>query len=105
MKSNIFVNVKDLGKKVYRKKTIYTLIIEQDVLASSREEADDKLLEGGGINHSEITKSLTEEKDGVETYMIDANYNDGELAKQVGEVAYEDDEYAEEDGMVEIKYD
>ena len=33
----------DLGKKVYRKKVFYTLVVEQDVLANSEDEAEQKL--------------------------------------------------------------
>ena len=34
-------NEDDLGKNVYRKKIYYTVMIEQEVLAQSQEEADE----------------------------------------------------------------
>ena len=92
----------DLGKKVYRKKVFYTLVVEQDVLANSEDEAEQKFLDGGGINHDEIRTNLTAETDGVETYYIEAHYQDSESTKVLGQVVYEDDQYAEEDGMVEL---
>jgi len=33
--TDIMVMKKDLGKKLYRKKTFYTLVIEQEVLAKT----------------------------------------------------------------------
>jgi len=92
----------DVGKNLYRKKTYYTVCVEQDVLAKDKDEADQKFLDGGGINHSEISRNITEEKDGVETYMVDTNYQESGDTEFIGKVAYEDDEYAKEDGMVEI---
>ena len=38
--TDIMVIKKDLGKKLYRKKTFYTLVIEQEVLAKDKAEAD-----------------------------------------------------------------
>ena len=92
----------DLGKNLYRKKTYYTVCIEQDVLAKDKDEAEEKLLEGGGINYDNVNRDLTTERDGVETYICDANYDESGDTEYLGKVAYEDDEYAEEDGMVEI---
>ena len=59
--TDVYFNAEDVGKKVYRKRTYYTLCVEQDVLASNPDEADDKFLEGGGINHSNIGRDLTDE--------------------------------------------
>jgi hypothetical protein len=92
---------KDLGKKLYRKKTFYTLVIEQEVLAKDRAEAD-VLLSDCGVDYSQINHEITETKKGVETYMVDANYKDSGDTEYVGQVAYTDDEYAEENGDVEI---
>jgi|TARA_B100000902_G_scaffold35468_2_gene42575 hypothetical protein len=100
--TEVYYNVEDLGKNLYRKKTYYTVCVEQDVLAKDKDEADQKFLDGGGINHSEISRNITEEKDGVETYMVDTNYQESGDTEFIGKVAYEDDEYAKEDGMVEI---
>ena len=38
--TNVFYSDKDLGKKLYRKKTYYTLVIEQEVLADDQDQAD-----------------------------------------------------------------
>ena len=91
----------DLGKNLYRKKTYYTLVIEQEVLANTKDEADTKLSDNG-IDHSQINHEITETKDGVETYMVDANYTDNGPTENYGEVVYTDDEFAEENGDVEI---
>jgi len=91
----------DVGKNLYRKKTYYNLVIEQEVLAKDRDEAE-KLLGECGIDHSQINHEITETKDGVETYMVDANYTESGDLEYMGKVQYEDEEYAEEDGLVEI---
>ena len=100
--TDISVFKDDLGKNLYRKKTYYTLCIEQDVLAKDKDEADKKFCDDGGLEYSEIGKNITEAKNGVETYMVDANYTDSDTTEYLGKVCYEDDEYAKEDGFVEI---
>lgn len=101
--SEIFVTKDDVGKTVYRKRTTYTIDIEQDVVANSVDEAEQKFLDGGGIEYDEIKTSLTQEFKGVETYSIDANYSDSDVAKPIGTVGYDpDDEFAEQDGFVEV---
>jgi len=101
--SEVFVSKDDLGKKVYRKVSTYTIELAQDVVADSEEEAEQKFLDGGGIEYDEIRSSITSEFQGVETSYIDCNYQQGELAKVIGKVGYDpDDEYAEEEGYVEI---
>ena len=64
----------DVGKNLYRKKTYYTLVVEQDVLAKDKDEADTKFTDFGGLDHGKIVKDLAQTSDGVETYMVDANY-------------------------------
>src|SRR6056300_628940 len=100
--TDIVLVKEDLGKNLYRKKTYYTLVVEQDVLANNKAEADHKFTDFGGINHSNINAEITDEKEGVTTYMVDANYTDGASTDYLGKVAYTDDEYAEENGDVEI---
>ena len=100
--TDISVFKDDLGKNLYRKKTHYTLCIEQDVLAKDKDEADKKFCDDGGLEYSEIGKNITEAKNGVETYMVDANYTDSDTTEYLGKVCYEDEEYAKEDGFVEI---
>ena len=91
----------DVGKNLYRKKTYYTLVIEQDVLANDKDEADTLLTDGGGINHDKVTKDLTDTNKGVETYMVDANYTDSETTQYMGKVKYDTDTYDQslEDAM------
>ena len=102
VETNITFTDKDLGKNLYRKKTYYTLMIEQEVLADNEAEADHKFLDFGGIDHSEIKGSITSQKEGVETLIADASYSDSGKTEYIGKVVYEDDEFAKEDGLVEI---
>jgi len=90
--TNIIYTQNDLGKNIYRKKTYYTLVVEQEVLAKDKDEADQKFLDSGGIDHSQINHEITEAKDGVETYMIDANYSDSGNTEYMGKVVIEEDE-------------
>jgi len=83
----------DVGKNLYRKRTYYTLVVEQDVLAKDKDEADTKFTDHGGIAHSKITKDITDANDGVETYMVDANYTDSDTTKFIGKVKYDTDTY------------
>jgi len=94
----------DVNKNLYRKKTYYTLVVEQEVLADNKDDAD-KLFTENGIDHSKINGDITETKDGVETYMVDANYTESDTTKYMGKVLFTDEEYAEEDGDVEIDTD
>jgi hypothetical protein len=99
--TNVIFTDKDVNKNLYRKKTYYNLVIEQEVLAKDKDEAD-KLFGECGIDHSQINHEITETKDGVETYMVDANYTESGNTEYIGKVLYTDDEHAEEDGNVEI---
>ena len=106
--TDIMINKEDLGKNLYRKKTYYTLVIEQDVLAKDKDEADAKFSDHGGINHSKITKDITDANEGIETYMVDANYTDSDTAKYMGKVKYDVESYhqtledAKENGDIHI---
>ena len=84
----------DVGKNLYRKKTYYTLCVEQDVIAKDKDEADNKFSECG-VNYSKITKDITDTKDGVETYMVDANYTETDDTKFIGKVKYDDDSFSQ----------
>ena len=105
--TDIFFGKDDVNKNLYRKKTYYTLVIEQEVLANNKDEADNKFTECG-IDHSKITHDLTETKDGVETYYTEANYTDSDTTKYMGRVVYDTDtfnqslEEAKENGDVTI---
>ena len=108
VETDVYTFKVDVGKNLYRKKTYYTLVIEQDVLAYNKDEADTKFTDFGGINHSKITKDLTDTNDGVETYMVDANYTDSDTTQYIGKVKYDTDTYdqsledAIENGDIEI---
>ena len=103
--TNISFFKEDVGKNLYRKKTYYTLVIEQEVLANDKDEADVKFSECG-IDHSQINHEITETKDGVETYMVDANYSDSGDTEYVAKVVYDlSDPYAKEEGYVELDSD
>ena len=91
--TEIYIFKDDVGKNLYRKKTYYTLVIEQDVLAKDKDEADAKFSDHGGINHSKITKDITDANEGIETYMVDANYTDSDTAKYMGKVKYDVENY------------
>jgi len=95
MDTNVTYTQKDEGKNLYRKKTYYTLVIEQEVLAKDKDEADN-LFTDNGIDHSKITSDITETKDGVETYMVDANYNESGDTEYVGKVVFDTDTYGDE---------
>ncbi len=86
--TSICYSEEDLGKNLYRKKTYYTLVIEQDVLANDEDEAD-RLFQDSGINHEKINTELTEENNGVETYYVDANYTDSGKTEYIGKVNYD----------------
>ena len=98
----------DVGKNLYRKKTYYTLVVEQDVLANDKDEADKLFLDHGGLDHSKIVKDLAQTSDGVETFYVDANYTDSDTTRYVGKIKYDTDTYnqsledAIENGDIEI---
>jgi len=83
----------DVGKNLYRKKTYYTLVVEQDVLAKDKDEADKLFLDHGGIKHSAVNKDITDADEGVETYVVDANYSDSETTQYLGKVKWDTDTY------------
>ena len=100
--TNVSYFKEDVGKNLYRKKTYYTLVIEQEVLADNKDEAD-KLFGDSGIDYSKINSEITETKDGVETYMVDADYFESGDTEYVGKVVYDlSDPYAKEEGYVEL---
>ena len=91
--TDIFFNKDDVNKNLYRKKTYYTLVVEQDVLAKDKDEADKLFLDHGCIKHSAINKDITDASDGVETYVVDANYTESGDTKYLGKVKYDTDTY------------
>jgi len=93
VETDVFYFKDDVGKNLYRKKTYYTLVVEQDVLANTKDEADQKFSDFGGLKHSNVTKDITDTNDGVETFMVDANYTDSDTTKFIGKVKYDTDTY------------
>ena len=97
VKTDVLFFDKDVGKNLYRKKTYYTICIEQDVLAKDKDEADQKFLDGGGIDYDEMRTNLTTQNDGVETYSLDCNYTESSDTEYLGKVTAEyDEEYTDE---------
>lgn len=102
MKTDCTFTQNDLGKNLYTKKTYYTVMIEQHVIADNKDQADELFLEHGGIDHSAVN-NIAQDGNGVETTVCDANYTDSGNTEYLGKVAFdEDNEYAEEDGDVVI---
>ena len=91
--TDVYTFKDDVGKNLYRKKTYYTLVVEQDVLAKDKDEADQKFLDGGGINYNKINKDLTYTNEGIESHMVDANYAESDTTKYMGKVKYDTDTY------------
>ena len=91
--TDVYTFKDDVGKNLYRKKTYYTLVVEQDVLAKDKDEADAKFLDHGGVKHSAINKDITDYSDGVETYVVDANYAESDTTQYLGKVKYDTDTY------------
>ena len=103
-KSELMVFKNDLGKNVYRRKSYYIITVEQDVMADDIDQASDLFIEKGGINHDKITTDITDENDGVTTHYVEADYDES-VTSYLGKVTYTDDEYAKENGDVEINTD
>jgi len=100
-KTKLYPRAENLGYNAYRKKTYYTLVVEQDVLARSEDEANDLFRDGGGINYDRITADLALEDKGVETVIVDANYTGTIDTEYLGKVVLNpDNEHAKEDGDV-----
>ena len=101
-KTKLYPRAENLGFNAYRRKTYYTLLVEQDVLARNKDEADELFRDGGGINYDRITSDLALEDKGVETVIVDANYtSDTGNTEYLGKVVLNpDNDHAEEDGDV-----
>jgi len=101
-KTKLYPRAENLGFNAYRKRTYYTLLVEQDVLARNKDEADELFRDGGGINYDRITSDLALEDKGVETVIVDANYTtDTGNTEYLGKVVLNpDNDHAKEDGDV-----
>ncbi len=90
----------DIGKSKYRVRRHYTCWVEYDVVANSKEEAEDAVLEQGGINKIDWEEGYHKDEP-VEVYANDYNWSDcddrdyekyrGPLTNKVAEcIPYED---------------
>ena len=71
-KTVLYLSKRDTHKSVYKFTGKYELVVEQEILASSRDEAFELYLKEGGLNYSRIQSSLTETSPRIETTYIDA---------------------------------
>ena len=71
-KTELYLSKSDTGKSVYKFTGKYELVVEQEILASSKDEAFNLYLKEGGLNYSKIQSSLTETSPRIETTYIDA---------------------------------
>lgn len=94
--TEIYFNREDAGKNLYRQRTYYTLMIEQEVLADTRTQAED-LLSDCGINYSAISRDLAENRGGVETRIVDADYDSTDGVQYIGKVIMTEEDDAEID--------
>jgi hypothetical protein len=101
MKTDCTFTSADVGKNLYTKKTYYTVMIEQQVIAKDKDEADELFLDHGGIDHQAVN-NISKDGMGVETVICDANYTESGFTEYLGKVVYEDEPFAVEDGLVEI---
>ena len=100
--TEIMITQNDQGQNLYRKRTYYTEVIEQDVLADTMEDPD---IEFGnsGIDFSKINREITEENGNVQTYYVDANFTDQDSTTYIGKVNFDPmDDDAQENGDVII---
>jgi hypothetical protein len=103
MKTKLYVRAENLGQNAYRRRTYYTVVVEQDVLARTEDEAYNLFREHGGINYDKITSDLALEDKGVETVLVDANYTGGTDVEYMGKVVWNpDNDHAKEDGDVTL---
>ena len=85
---------KDIGKQKFRVRRSYTAYVEYDVVANSKEEAEDAVREHGGIDKIEWQEGYYGDEP-VEVYCQDYNIDysseNGDFTKKVAEcVPYED---------------
>jgi hypothetical protein len=101
VQTDVYYSKDDIGKNLYRKRTFYTVMVEQDVLAHTADEADELFREQGGLDHDKIGKDITVTDKGVETVVVDADYSFSDPTQYMAKVVYNsDNEYAKEDGDV-----
>ena len=83
---------KDIGKQKFRVKTYYSSWVEYDVIADSKEEAENAVIEHGGIEKIKYQEGY-HRGDPVEVHCSDWNYDDYDQTQKVEEcVPYEDND-------------
>ena len=83
---------KDIGKQKFRVKTYYSSWVEYDVIADSKEEAENAVIEHGGIDKIKYQEGY-HRGDPVEVYASNWNYDDYDQTQKVEEcVPYEDND-------------
>ena len=81
---------KDIGKQKFRVKKYYNVWVEYDVVADSKDEAENATIEHGGIESIDWQEGYHKDEP-VEVYAADWNYNDMGDTKKVAEcIPYED---------------
>ena len=80
----------DIGKSKYRVRMAYTAWVEYDVVAESRDEAVDAVIEEGGIDKIEWQEGYHKDEP-VEVYASDWNFDSSDDTHKVAEcIPYED---------------
>ena len=81
---------KDIGKQKFRVKKHYTAWVEYDVIANSKDEAEDKVIEYGGIDRIEWQDGCLGD---AEVYACNHNFAESEDTVKVAEcIPFEDSE-------------
>jgi len=102
VKTECSYSAEDLGKNLYKKRTYYTVMVEQEVIAKDQDEADTLFLDNGGIRYGDLS-DLVQSGGGVETVIVDADFDRSDSTQYLGKVVYdEDNEFAKADGDVVI---
>tara|TARA_A100001011_G_C14108579_1_gene755926 strand:+ start:524 stop:874 length:351 start_codon:yes stop_codon:yes gene_type:complete len=91
---------KDIGKQKFRVKKYYNVWVEYDVVADTKDEAENAVIDHGGIQSIDWEEGYHKDEP-VEVYASDWNYNDMGDTKKVAEcIPYEDSDsidYADPD--------
>ena len=91
---------KDIGKQKFRVKKYYNVWVEYDVVADTKDEAENAVIDHGGLQSIDWEEGYHKDEP-VEVYASDWNYNDSGPTTKVAEcVPYEDSDsidYADPD--------
>ena len=92
IKTALYLSKENKGLNVYKFTGKYELVVEQEILAKTRDEAFDLYLKEGGLNYSKIQSSLTETSPRIETTYIDAGTPETDIQYIGTVVSSRDDE-------------